>query len=453
LRRGKILVVDDEESIRKVLKEILEDEGFEVEVADTGEEALTLVERRFFDLVLLDIWLPGIDGIEVLKKIMAGESPPYVAMISGHGNIQTAVEATKLGAYGFIEKPLSMEKIILTAKNAVREKRLADENRLLRGTQEKIKLIGESKALQEVRKLIEEVAPTDGTVLITGENGTGKELVARLIHIKSKRRARNFIPLNCAAIPDELIESELFGYTKGAFTSAFKNKRGKLQMADGGTLFLDEIGDMSLKTQAKILRVIEEQKFEPLGSTDSVEIDTRIITATNKELQREIQEGRFREDLFYRVNVIPINIQPLRERKEDIIPIAEYYLEIFGKKYGKLNLKFSQAASRIMLQYPWYGNVRELKNVIERVVILKKDDLVEPGDLNLIYRKEESIFERYQKLQEAKEAFEKKFIERKLRENNWQIKKTSEAIGMERSYLHRKIKQYGIEKEKGNDKG
>lgn len=455
MRRGRVLVVDDEENIRKVLKEILEDEGFEVELAESGEEATTMVERRMFDLIFLDIWLPGIDGLEVLKRIRESEFPPYVVMISGHGNIQTAVEATKLGAYDFIEKPLSMEKIILTAKNAVREKKLHDENKLLRGSQEEqVVLVGESRALQRVRELIEEVAPTDGTVLITGENGTGKELVARLIHLKSKRRGGNFVPINCAAIPDELMESELFGYVKGAFTNAFKNKKGKLQIADGGTLFLDEIGDMSLKTQAKILRVLEEQRFEALGSTDPVEIDTRIISATNKDLQKEIGRGNFREDLYYRINVIPIYIPPLRERKEDIIPIAQHYLEFFGRKYGKPGLRFSDSAKRALLSYPWHGNVRELKNAIERVVILKRNQVIEAEDFHLQPgREEENLFIAYQSLQEAKEAFEKKFIERKLRENNWNIKRTAEVLGIDRSYLHRKMKQYGIEKENGYGEG
>lgn len=454
MRRGRVLIVDDEDNIRKVLREILEDEGFDVEEAESGEEALTLNERKMFDLVFLDIWLPGIDGLEVLKRIREGEISPYVVMISGHGNIQTAVEATKLGAYDFIEKPLSLEKIILTAKNAVREKRLQDENRLLKTAEENVVLIGESPALKSIRRLIDEVAPTEGTVFITGENGTGKELVARLIHLKSKRKGGSFVPINCAAIPDELIESELFGYVKGAFTNAFKNKQGKLQLADGGTLFLDEIGDMSLKTQAKLLRVLEEQKFEPLGSTESVEIDTRIIAATNKEIEKEIKEGRFREDLYYRINVIPIHIPPLRERKEDIIPIAEYYLEFFGKKYGKPGLRFSERAKNALLLYPWFGNVRELKNVVERVVILKHDNLIKADDLHLIPRREEESFLfTFNSLQEAKEAFERAFLEKKLRENNWNVKRTAEVLGIDRSYLHRKIRQYGIGKESTNGEG
>jgi len=454
LRRGRVLIVDDEDNIRKVLREILEDEGFEVEEAESGEEALTLNGRKMFDLVFLDIWLPGIDGLEVFQRMREGEFSPYVVMLSGHGNIQTAVEATKLGAYDFIEKPLSLEKIILTAKNAVREKRLQDENRLLKTAEENVVLIGESPALKSIRRLIDEVAPTEGTVFITGENGTGKELVARLIHLKSKRKGGSFVPINCAAIPDELIESELFGYVKGAFTNAFKNKQGKLQLADGGTLFLDEIGDMSLKTQAKLLRVLEEQKFEPLGSTESVEIDTRIIAATNKEIEKEIKEGRFREDLYYRINVIPIHIPPLRERKEDIIPIAEYYLEFFGKKYGKPGLRFSERAKNALLLYPWFGNVRELKNVVERVVILKHDNLIKADDLHLIPRREEESFLfTFNSLQEAKEAFERAFLEKKLRENNWNVKRTAEVLGIDRSYLHRKIRQYGIGKESTNGEG
>ncbi len=455
MRRGRVLVVDDEPNIRATLSQILEDEGFVVDSVESGEEALVRLENRDYDVVLLDIWLPGRDGMELLEQILQGELPPQVIMITGHGTIETAVKATKLGAYDFLEKPLSLEKVVLTVRNAFRERRLKEENLYLKSRmfEEKLELVGESRAIQQIKQLIEEVAPTDGRVLIMGENGTGKELVAKLIHLKSRRRNRNFVAINCAAIPDELIESELFGYVRGAFTNALKDKKGKFQLADGGTLFLDEIADMSLKTQAKILRVIEEQRFEPLGSTESISIDTRIIAATNKDLKEQIKKGLFREDLYYRLNVIPIYIPPLRERKEDIIPLAQYYLDYYTRLYRREPKRFSDDAKRALLAHPWYGNVRELKNLMERIAILVKDEVVTSQHLNFVptVRPEVSIFDSYEKLQEAREAFEKEFILRKLRENNWNISRTAQVLGVERSHLYRKLKYYGIDTERRDE--
>ncbi len=450
MRRGRILVVDDEEQIRELMREILEDEGFHVDTAESGEEALALMEEKDYDLVFLDIWLPGIDGLQVLGKILATPSGPHVVMISGHGTITTAVEAIKMGAYDFIEKPLSMERIIVVARNAIRERRLREEHEALLRAKEEVRFVGESRATKEILRLVEEVAPTDSTVLITGETGTGKELIAKLIHEKSQRARGRFVPLNCSAIPEDLMESELFGYVRGAFTSAVSNKKGKLQMADGGTLFLDEIGDMSLRIQAKILRVIEEQRFEPLGSTKVVEIDTRFIAATNKDLQEEVSKGNFRRDLFYRINVLPIHIPPLRERREDILPIAEYYLEMFSLKYNKPGLRFSSSAEKLMLSYPWYGNVRELKNAVERAVIMKRQGKeITAQDLNLPSSEQEKFFS-ISSLQDALRSFEREFIIRKLKEHGWNISRTAESLGLDRSSLHRKMKQYGIEKEREN---
>jgi len=448
LRRGRILVVDDEEPIRELMKEILEDEGYHVDLAESGEEALAMLERRAYELLFLDIRLPGMDGLEVLKEVKEREPRPYVVMISGHGTIPDAVEAIKLGAYDFLEKPLTMDRIIVVARNALNERKLREEREVLLSVRERVEFVGESRATQEVLRLVDEVAPTDGTVLITGETGTGKELVARLIHEKSPRSRGRFVPLNCSAIPEDLMESELFGYVRGAFTNAVKNKKGKLQMADGGTLFMDEIGDMSLRIQAKILRVIEEQRFEPLGSTQVVEIDTRFIAATNKNLQEEVRRGNFRRDLFYRINVLPIHIPALRERPEDIIPIARYYLGIFSRKYNKVDLKFSPSAEKLLLSYPWPGNVRELKNTVERAVIMKRQgSVLMPGDLQLPREGMEGRLFGLSSLQEATRSFEREFIIRKLREHDWNITKTAEALGIDRSNLHRKMKILGIEKE------
>lgn len=449
MREGKILVIDDEKSIRDSLRGVLEDEGFEVKEADSGESALEIIKRERFDAILLDVWLPGIDGIDVLLKIKEKDDSIPVIMISGHANIETAVKATKIGAYDFLEKPLSSDRVVLTIKNALKQRNLEEENVLLREkVKEKYRLIGESKAIKEIKKLIEDVAPTNGRVLITGENGTGKELVARLIHEKSLRRHKRFAEINCAAIPDELIESELFGYVRGAFTNALKDKKGKFLLADGGTLFLDEIGDMSLKTQAKVLRVIEEQKFEPLGSTESISIDTRIISATNKDLEMEIQRGTFREDLYFRINVIPIHIPPLRERKEDIPLLAKHFLEEISEEYGRKPKEISDDAIDKLMKYSWPGNVRELRNLIERLVIMVKDDRITAKDIPAL-TEGKRIMETFLDLPfaEAKEAFEKALILKHLRDNNWNMAKTAQSLGLERTTLYKKMKSLGISSE------
>lgn len=452
MNEGKILVIDDEKSIRDSLRGVLEDEGFEVKEADSGESALQLIKKERFDAILLDVWLPGIDGIDVLMKIKEGEESPPVIMISGHANIETAVKATKVGAYDFLEKPLSSERVLLTIYNALKQRKLEEENVLLKEkVKEKYKLVGESKAIQEIKKLIEDIAPTNGRVLISGENGTGKELVARLIHEKSLRRHKRFAEINCAAIPDELIESELFGYVKGAFTNALKDKKGKFLLADGGTLFLDEIGDMSLKTQAKVLRVIEEQKFEPLGSTESISIDTRIISATNKDLELEIQKGTFREDLFFRINVIPIHVPPLRERKEDIPLLAKHFLEEFSEEYGRKPKELTKDAMDKLMKYSWPGNIRELKNLIERLVIIVKDDKITAKDIPPLVEGKKTVENLLDlPFEEAKEIFERTLILKHLRENNWNIVKTARSLGIERTTLYKKMKSLGISQEERN---
>ncbi|MGQ9617819.1 MAG: sigma-54-dependent transcriptional regulator [Candidatus Aminicenantia bacterium] len=442
---GKILVIDDEKSIRDSLRGILEDEGFEVKEAESGESALEMIKKERFDAILLDIWLPGIDGIDVLKKIKEKDDCPVI-MISGHATIDTAVKATKMGAYDFFEKPLSTDRVIVTIKNALKQKKLEEENILLKEkVKGKLTLIGESKQIREIKQLIEDIAPTNGRVLITGENGTGKELVARLIHEKSSRRYKRFAEINCAAIPDELIESELFGYVKGAFTNALKDKKGKFLLADGGTLFLDEIGDMSLKTQAKVLRVIEEQKFEPLGSTESIKIDTRIISATNKDLQIEIRKGNFREDLYFRINVIPIYVPPLRERKDDIPLLAKHFHKEFSEEYGRKPKELTDEALEKLTNYSWPGNVRELRNLIERLVIMVKGEKIEAKDIPLLSegrKTYDSLFEL--SYSEAKEVFERTIILKHLKDNNWNIVKTAQSLGLERTTLYKKMKSLGI---------
>ncbi len=453
MNEGKILLIDDEKSVRDSLRGVLEDEGYEVREAESGESALELIKKERFDVIFLDVWLPGIDGIDVLIKLKEREDSTPVIMISGHANIETAVKATKIGAYDFLEKPLSSERVLLTIKNALKQKKLEEENVLLKEkVKDKYRLIGESRAIKEIKKLIEDIAPTNGRVLITGENGTGKELVARLIHEKSLRRHRRFAEINCAAIPDELIESELFGYVKGAFTNALKDKKGKFLLADGGTLFLDEIGDMSLKTQAKVLRVIEEQKFEPLGSTESISIDTRIITATNKNLEIEIQRGTFREDLYFRINVIPIYVPPLRERKEDIPLLAKHFLEEFSEEYGRKPREFTNDAIEKLTRYSWPGNVRELKNLIERLVIIVKGDKITEKDIPVLVEGKK-VVENLLDLPyaEAKEVFEKTLILKHLRDNNWNIVKTAQSLGMERTTLYKKMKALGISQEEKQD--
>ncbi|MFH0926238.1 MAG: sigma-54 dependent transcriptional regulator [bacterium] len=456
-----ILVVDDESKIRESISSILKDEGFKVSYAADGKEAIERIKQDYIDLVILDIWMPGTDdGITVLQKIKTEHPHIAVIMISGHGNIETAVKITKMGAYDFIEKPLSLEKIILTVNNALHHNQLEIENRLLKKkVADKYKMIGNSLAMKELREQINLAAPTNGRVLIYGENGTGKELVARAIHNQSIRKDKPFIEVNCAAIPEELIESELFGYEKGAFTGAIKAKKGRFELADGGTIFLDEIGDMSLKTQAKVLRVIENQTVEPLGSTKTISIDVRVIAASNKDLTHEIEKKNFREDLYYRLNVIPFYLKSLKERSEDIPLLADYFIDAFCMEYGRAKKEISKNALELLIHYNWPGNIRELKNIMERLVIMVKDRFIDIKDIAIIIRqkgfdlhnKSTSKLDNllsFNNLRSAKEEFEKAFIVEQLKLNQNNISKTAKAIDIERSNLHKKLKQYKIKQAK-----
>ncbi len=444
---ASILIVDDEAGIRQSLGSLLRDEGYEVEAVASGEECLAAVDRRAFDLILLDVWLPGIDGLVTLERLNEHETIPMVVMISGHGKIETAVRATKLGAFDFIEKPLSLEKTVLAVKNALHYLRLEKENRRLRAElEQRYQILGESVPMKALRQQIALTAPTVGRVLIYGESGTGKELVARALHAQSPRSSNPFVEVNCAAIPEELIESELFGHRKGSFTGASEDKTGKFQKADSGTLFLDEIGDMSLKTQSKVLRALEEQRVEPIGSRDMIAVDVRVIAATNKKLEDEIARNSFREDLFYRLNVIPFTVPPLRDRIEDIPVLARHFLDEFNRAYGKKAKELSPAAIEILMRYPWPGNVRELKNLIERLVIICPAQQIEPQHLppELFRGAPRSSQHTFATLHEARSAYEREFILRKLQENQWNMTRTATAIGLERTHLYRKMKSLGI---------
>jgi two-component system nitrogen regulation response regulator NtrX len=442
-----ILIVDDEPGIRSSLGSILREEGYRVDAVASGEECVETVRNGHFDLILLDVWLPKMDGLETLERMLELDSTPMVIMISGHASIETAVRATKLGAFDFIEKPLALEKTMLAVKNALEHLRLEEENRRLRAELERsYHILGDSIPMKALRQIIALTAPTSSRVLIYGESGTGKELVARALHAQSPRSSRAFVEVNCAAIPEELIESELFGHSKGSFTGATENKVGKFQKADGGTLFLDEVGDMSLKTQAKVLRVLEEQRFEPVGSNEPVRVDVRVIAATNKRLEEEISRGAFREDLFYRLNVIPVSVPPLRERTEDIPILAAHFLEEYSSAYGRRPKELSPAAVNVLLRYPWPGNVRELKNVIERLVIMCPQESIEPHHLppELFRGAPKEPQSAVATLQEARSAYERDFILRKLEENQWNMTRTAAALGLERSHLYRKMKTLGI---------
>jgi two-component system, NtrC family, nitrogen regulation response regulator NtrX len=440
----RILIVDDEPGIRQSLTGVFEDEGFTTEAVPSGEACLEKVDANSYDLILLDIWLPGIDGLETLRRLREKSPHTHVIMISGHATIATAVTATKLGAYDFVEKPLSLEHTLLTARNALSHRRLERANDLLREQlEDRFNIVGESVPVKALRKQIAIVAPTNSRVLIYGESGTGKELVTRNIHFTSNRAAAPFVEVNCAAIPEELIESELFGHSKGSFTGAVETKKGKFELADGGTLFLDEIADMSLKTQAKVLRAIEEQRFQPIGAPATVSVDVRVISATNKNLQNEIAAGRFREDLFYRLNVIPFFVPPLRERREDIPVLARYFMRVFCAEHGRGPKDFSSEALDALVDYSWPGNVRELRNEIERLVIMVQDSIIQAPDLSLPTN---GVTTRPSTLHEARVQYEREFILSKLKENNWNISQTARLLGLERSYLYRKMKVYGIEK-------
>lgn len=453
-----ILVVDDEEGICLSLKGILSDEGYDVLTAESGEECLRLLDDELPDLILLDIWLPGMDGIEVLKVIKARFPQIQIIMMSGHGTIESAVKATKLGAFDFIEKPLSLEKIVLLVAHALEMARLEEENRLLKDRmQHEYELTGTSREIEELREMIQIISPTNAWVLIMGENGTGKELVARSIHRQSKKSEAPFVEVNCAAIPEELIESELFGHEKGAFTGATAKKRGKFEMADGGTLFLDEVADMSLKAQAKILRILQEKKFERVGGTRFINVEVRVLAATNKDLEKEMEEGRFRQDLYYRLHVIPLYVPPLRTRKEDVAALVHGFLKEFSAKEGIPEKYMTEGAIELLKTHDWPGNVRELKNVIERLVILTPSDLITEEDLPFLagrpMRPLEEVSNHSGSLREAKADFEKSYIVQKLEESDWNVTKTAKILGLERSNLHRKIRAYGLDSKKGETNG
>ena len=449
MTRPAILIVDDEKGVQTSVQGILEDAGFDSEAVSSGEEALELLLRKEFPVVLLDVWLPGMDGLQALAKLRQIAPETVVIMISGHGSIETAVRATKLGAFDFVEKPLSLDKTLLVVKNALHQHQLQDENRLLREqVEQKYVMIGDSVPMQALRQQIAFAAPTNGRVLICGENGTGKELVAHLLHLKSQRRDSPFVEMNCAAIPEELIESELFGHVKGSFTGASDDKEGKFAQADAGTLFLDEVGDMSSKTQAKVLRVLEEQRFTPVGGNSSIKVDVRVIASTNKNLEQEIELGRFREDLYYRLNVLPFQIPPLRERSEDIAALTPYFLDDFARKNGRKAPVLTPKAMEILECYPWPGNVRELRNIMERIVIMTHQSRIDIYDLpesilnrTLLTQPEQ---EEESSLQGARERFEREYILQKLMEYKGNVSRAAQALQIERSNLYRKIRQLGI---------
>ena len=447
--KATILIVDDETGVRSALTGVLQDEGYLVESVDSGEACVDRLTRAAFDVIVLDVWLPGMDGLDTLARLRDRGVDSQVVMISGHGNIESAVRAIKMGAFDFVEKPLSLDKTVLVVRNALRQRQLEAENRELRATVERrFTMVGESFVIRQLREQVALAAPTNGRVLIHGENGTGKELVARAVHGLSRRRAGPFVEVNCAAIPEELIESELFGHVKGAFTGAVGDRRGKFELADGGTIFLDEIADMSLKTQAKVLRVLQEQVVEPVGSTTHVDVDVRVLAATNKDLPDEIKVGRFREDLYFRLNVVPIFVPPLRDRDEDIPLLADHFMAQFAHEYGRRPKTFDADALDGLRRYEWPGNVRELRNVVERLVIMvpgetiashdvafleggaaTRDPVTVPGDLTL---------------QRAREGFEREYILRALSTHRGNISRTADALGVERSHLYRKMRAFGI---------
>ncbi|NGZ11868.1 MAG: sigma-54-dependent Fis family transcriptional regulator [Nitrospira sp. LK70] len=456
---ASILVVDDEEAIRTSLRSILEDEGYDVSVAANGVEALKIYGADPPDLMILDIWMPEMDGLETLRRVKEFVPTTQVMMISGHGSIETAVKAIKLGAYDYIEKPLSLENVTLRVKHALEQFRLAQENRSLRTkVQQKFELVGDSPAMQRLRELIATAGPTNSRVLIGGENGTGKELVARAIHTYSTRSDHPFVAVNCAAIPETLIESELFGHEKGSFTGATSMKRGQFEQADGGTLFLDEIADMSLNTQAKVLRALQEQQFTRVGGTKLMKVDVRVLAASNKDLEKEIGRGQFREDLYYRLNVVPIVVPPLRERREDIPALVRHFMKTHVEEQGLRMKEVSPEAMAVFQQYEWPGNIRELRNLIERLMIMVPGFVIDAAQATLSLQGRTVgvistgnqtpnllLAKSYDSLRDARNAFEKEYISRKLREHHWNISRTAEDLRIERSHLHRKIKLLDVE--------
>ncbi len=452
---ARILIVDDEQGIRETLTDILEDEGYAADSVGTGEECIDLLAVRNYAVVLLDVWLPGMDGIETLQRIGGSDDSrrPVVVMISGHATVESAVRATKLGAHDFLEKPLSVDRTLLAVRNAAEHRALLVQNASLRdevGASRQI--IGDSVPMQAVRKQIALMAPTNGRVLIFGESGTGKELVAHAIHEASPRAGHRFVVVNCAAIPEDRIESELFGHAAGTLLADSRARTGRFQLADGGTLFLDEVGDMSLRTQAKVLRVIEEQRFEPVGAGRTVQVDVRIIAATNKNIEEQIANGNFREDLFYRLNVVPFHVPALRERLEDIPGLAQHFLDQFSMSYGRKRKRLKPQAAQALEARSWPGNVRELKNLMERIVILAEGTEIGIGELPP--RKSAGTTARmptagFASLREARDSYEREFVERTLEATNGNVTKAASALGLERSNLHRKMRALGIRQRSG----
>ncbi|TVR51440.1 MAG: sigma-54-dependent Fis family transcriptional regulator [Spirochaetaceae bacterium] len=455
---SRVLIVDDEDGIRDILRDILQDEQYTVFSAADGIEGLDVLRHHPIDVVLLDVWLPRMGGIDVLKEIKANYTDTEVVIISGHGNIDLAVKAVKLGAFDFLEKPLSLEKVLTVVKNALQIETLKKENRRLRNSMvHEDEILGETPPMQKVRTLIGQSAGSDSRILILGDNGTGKELVAREIHRKSRRAAGPFVEVNCAAIPDALIESELFGHEKGAFTGAVSRRKGKFELADGGTLFLDEIADMSLSAQAKVLRAVQEMTFERIGGEDSITVDVRVIAATNKDIQAEIKAGRFREDLFFRLNVIPIQMPALRERAADLPLLLAYFMEKFRPSADVPVKRFADDAMAFLTEFSWPGNVRELKNFAERINIMSDEEVVSLetvryylGEVTGDSGYEPSGIDEFldMGLSEARENFERRFLVRKLAENENNISRTAQDMGIYPSNLHAKIKKYGIEIER-----
>jgi two-component system nitrogen regulation response regulator NtrX len=457
------LVVDDEEAIVSSLGSILQDEGYEVAVAKSGVEALKVYTVDPPDLMLLDIWMPEMDGLETLRRVKELVPTAQVMVMSGHGSIETAVKAIKLGAYDYIEKPLSLENVTLRVKHALEQFRLEEENRSLRTkVQRKFELVGQSPAMQQLRQLIDTAGPTNSRVLVGGENGTGKELVARAIHLQSARADRPFVAVNCAAIPETLIESELFGHEKGSFSGATSMKRGQFEQADGGTLFLDEIGDMSLNTQAKVLRALQEQQFNRVGGTKLLKVDVRVLAASNKDLMKEIEKGTFREYLYYRLNVVPIVVPPLRERRDDIPLLIRHFMKLHAEEQGLRTKEVTPEAMAVFQQYEWPGNIRELRNLIERLMIMVPGNVIDAAQATLtlqvkapgtiaaatpaVQTAASPLFTQpFDSLRDARNAFEKEYIGRKLREHHWNISRTAEDLKIERSHLHRKIKLLDVE--------
>ena len=449
----RILVVDDEPAILNALTGILEDEGYDVSVAKGGQEALKLIKADPPDLVFLDIWMPDLDGIEALRRALDLVPHLQVVMMSGHGSIESAVKAIKLGAYDYIEKPLSLEKVTLLIKHALHELKLEMENQSLKEqAARRLKMVGDSPVMTELRRQITVAGPAPSRVLISGENGTGKELVARAIHFESPRADKPFIEVNCAAIPETLIESELFGHEKGAFTGAMATRRGQFELADGGTLFLDEVGDMSLATQAKVLRVLQEQRFQRLGGNKAIKVDVRVIAASNQNLLEAIRKGTFREDLYFRLAVLQLEVPPLRERREDIPALVEHFIQVNVEEQGLRPRGITPEALEILARHNWPGNVRELRNLLERVMIMAQGPVIDATDVaplvqqaGMFYSPQSPSAFDYSSLRDARAAFEREYIARKLRERSWNVSKTADDLKIERSHLHRKIKLLGIE--------